>query len=114
MDCSLPGFSICGIFQARDLEWVAISFSSILMVIPVSLAVAVKNLPANARDTGLISALGKPHGEGNGNPFLYAYLGNPMGRGPGSLQSMGSQRVRHNLATQQQQPVLIDTLFAST
>ena len=28
MDCSLPGFSICGILQARTLEWVAISFSN--------------------------------------------------------------------------------------
>ena len=27
MDCSLPGFSIHGIFQARILEWIAISFS---------------------------------------------------------------------------------------
>ena len=27
MDCSLPGFSIHGIVQARILEWVAISFS---------------------------------------------------------------------------------------
>ena len=27
MDCSLPGFSIHAIFQARGLEWVAISFS---------------------------------------------------------------------------------------
>ena len=27
MDCSLPGSSIRGIFQARILEWVAISFS---------------------------------------------------------------------------------------
>ena len=27
MDCSLPGFSIHGIFQARVLEWVAIFFS---------------------------------------------------------------------------------------
>ena len=27
MDCSLPGFSIHGIFQSRILEWVAISFS---------------------------------------------------------------------------------------
>ena len=27
MDCSLPGSSIHGIFQARVLEWVAISFS---------------------------------------------------------------------------------------
>ena len=28
MDCSLPGFSVHGILQARTLEWVAISFSS--------------------------------------------------------------------------------------
>ena len=27
MDCSLPGFSIYGIFQARVLEWGAIAFS---------------------------------------------------------------------------------------
>ena len=27
MDCSLPGSSIHGIFQARVLEWVAIAFS---------------------------------------------------------------------------------------
>ena len=27
MDCSLPGFSVHGIFQARILEWVAISYS---------------------------------------------------------------------------------------
>ena len=26
--CSLPGFSVCGIFQARILEWVASVFSS--------------------------------------------------------------------------------------
>ena len=28
MDCSPPGFSVHGIFQARVLEWVAISFST--------------------------------------------------------------------------------------
>ena len=27
LDCSLPGYSVHGIFQARILEWVAISFS---------------------------------------------------------------------------------------
>ena len=27
MDCSLPGFSVHGIFQARVLDWVAIAFS---------------------------------------------------------------------------------------
>ena len=30
MDCSLPGSSIHGIFQARVLEWVAIPFSDII------------------------------------------------------------------------------------
>ena len=30
MDCSLPGSTIHGIFQARILEWVAISFSNYL------------------------------------------------------------------------------------
>ena len=28
MDCSLPGSSILGIFQARVLEWGAIAFST--------------------------------------------------------------------------------------
>ena len=27
MDCSLLGSSVCGLFQARVLEWVAIAFS---------------------------------------------------------------------------------------
>ena len=27
MDCSIPGSSIHGIFQARVLEWIAIAFS---------------------------------------------------------------------------------------
>ena len=28
MDCSLPGFSVHGIFQTRVLEWVATAFST--------------------------------------------------------------------------------------
>ena len=32
MDCSLPGPSIHGIFQARVLEWVAVAFSDILYI----------------------------------------------------------------------------------
>jgi len=31
MDCSLPGSSVHGLFQARILEWVAISFSNIFL-----------------------------------------------------------------------------------
>ena len=30
MDCSLPGSSVHGIFQARVLEWVAIAFSTMI------------------------------------------------------------------------------------
>ena len=30
MDCSLPGFSVHGIFQARVLEWVAIAFVKLM------------------------------------------------------------------------------------
>ena len=33
MDCSLPGSSTHGIFQARVLEWVAIAFSEIQLYI---------------------------------------------------------------------------------
>ena len=32
MDCSLPGSSIHGIFQARVLEWGAIAFSKVLAI----------------------------------------------------------------------------------
>ena len=31
MDCSLPGSSVHGVFQARVLEWVAIAFSRALL-----------------------------------------------------------------------------------
>ena len=41
----------------------------------------VKNLPANAEDVGSIPGLGRSPGKGNGNPFLYSYLGNPRDRG---------------------------------
>ena len=41
----------------------------------------VKNLPANAGDTGLIPGLGRSPGEGNGNPLWYSCLGNPKDRG---------------------------------
>ena len=47
------------------------------------MALVVKNLPANAgdrRDAGLIPGSGRS-GEGNGNPFQYSCLENPMDRG---------------------------------
>ena len=43
MDCSLPGSSIRGIFQARILEWAAIFFSTDLNQIPYNYTVEVRN-----------------------------------------------------------------------
>ena len=42
---------------------------------------AVKNLPANAGDTGSIPRLGRSSGEQNGNPLQYFCMENPMDRG---------------------------------
>ena len=83
-DCSPPGSSIHGIFQARVLESVAIAFSLV-----------VKNLPANTADAGSIPGLGRPLSVGKGNPLQYSCLENLMDREPGELQAMGSQRSGH-------------------
>ena len=78
MDCSLPGSSIHGIFQARVLDWGAIAFSNIcihsppnsvpihtFLFLPPSLLLIKKCLP----------------GEGNGNPLQYSCLEKSMDRG---------------------------------
>ena len=44
----------------------------------------VKNLPANAGDAGDLDSIlgsGRSPEVGNGNPFQYSCLGNPMDRG---------------------------------
>ena len=62
----------------------------------------VKNPPCNvaaAGDGGLIPGWGGSPREGHGNPLQYSCLENPIDRGPGGLQSMGSQRVGRNWET---------------
>jgi len=44
-------------------------------------AKSVKNPPANVGDMGSIPGSGRSPGEGNGNPFQYYCLENPMDRG---------------------------------
>ena len=46
----------------------------------------------NTGDTGSASRLGRPPGEGNGNPLQYSCLENPMTEEHGRHVSMGSQR----------------------
>ena len=52
--------------------------------------------PGDARHAGSIHGLGRFLGGGNGNPLQYSCLENPMAEEPGGLQSMGSQRVKHD------------------
>ena len=65
-------------------------------------ALVVRNPPTNTgdardpRDTGSIPGSGRSPGGGHGNPFQFSCLKNPMDRGPGRLQSIGLQRVRHD------------------
>ena len=49
----------------------------------------VKNPPASAGDMGLIPGLGRSPKVGNGNPFQYSSLRNPMDRGPGQAFVQG-------------------------
>ena len=60
------------------------------------MAQGVKNLSANAGDPGSIPGSGRSPGERNGNPLQYSCLRNAMTGKPGGLESMGSQRVRHD------------------
>ena len=53
-------------------------------IIPLYMYSVVKNLPANAGDSGdagSIPGWGRSPGGGNGNPPQYSYLKNPMDRG---------------------------------
>ena len=50
----------------------------------------------NAVDLGLIPGLGRSPGEGNGNPLQDYYLENRWTVEPYRLQSVESQRVRHD------------------
>ena len=88
MDCSLPGSSVHGVFQARVLEWLPLSSPFLIVRIHYyqasQVVLVVKNMSANAediRDVGSIPGLGGSPGERNGNSLQYSCWDNPMGRG---------------------------------
>ena len=56
----------------------------------------VKNPPANAGDADLIPGLGRFPGVGNGNPFQFSCLENPLDRGGWEAKFMELQRVKHD------------------
>ena len=80
MDCSLPGSSVPGIFQARVLELVAIAFSE--EGTEFYLRFPGLGQPGQAGDQIIKQELtAQRTGEGNGNPLQYSCLENPMDEG---------------------------------
>ena len=59
MDCSLPGSSAHGIFQARVLEWGAIAFSGVKLISPGDAHPPLVGLPLEPQCLGLLE--GKWH-----------------------------------------------------
>ena len=58
-----------------------------------------KESVCNAGETGLIHGLGTSPGEGHGNPLWYFCWEIPWTEQSDGLQSMGSQKVGHDLVT---------------
>ena len=63
-----------------------------------------KESVCNAGDPGLIPGSGRSPGEGNGNPFQYPCLENPMDRGAWKATVHGVARVGHDLVTKPPPP----------
>ena len=63
----------------------------------------VKNLSANAGDSGSIPGLGRSPEEGNDNPLQYSGLGKSLGQRRLSGSHPWDHRVGHDLVTKLQQ-----------
>ena len=77
----------------------------------------VKNLPTDAgdaRDSGSTPESRRFPVKGNGNPFQYSCLENPIDRGAWGLPSTGSQTVRHDLATEHKMALLREGAYLSS
>ena len=97
MDCSLPGSSVHGIFQARVLQWLTISFSrgsswprdgtqvshiagKCFTIWVIREAPDGKESSCNTRDQDSIPGLGRSPGGGHGNPLQYSCPEKPHGQ----------------------------------
>ena len=64
----------------------------------------------NAGDPGSIPGSGRVPGEGNGNPFQYSCLENPMDRRAWQATVHGVARVIYNLATKPPPPIMYQSI----
>ena len=70
-----------------------------------------KESTCNVGHLGSVSGLGRSPRRGHGNPLRYSCLENPQE--PGRLQSMGSQRVRHDWAIKHSTESINNIVLAS-
>ena len=56
-------------------------FDVIIYLVAIPGGSVVKNSPVNSEDKGSVPESGRSLGEGDGNPFQYSCLENPMDRG---------------------------------
>ena len=89
MDCSLPGSSIHGIFQARVLEWGAIAFSASSSYNLLNTQFVTVDHPCVPFPLVLVATLHS----------IYIAWKIPWTEEPGGPQSMGSLRVGQDSAT---------------
>ena len=102
MDCGLPGTSVCGIFQARILEWVALS-SSRGSSQPSGLPrwLSDKESICQCRrwkDTGSVPGWGRSPGGGNANRLQYSCLENSTSRGAWQSTVRGATKSQTQLS----------------
>ena len=57
-------------------------------------SMVVKNIPANAGDTGSIPGSGRFPGEGNGNPLQSSCRENPMNKGASSVHGVAKSQTQ--------------------
>ena len=75
------------------------------------MAQMVKDLPANAGDSGSIPGWGRSPGEGNGKPLQYSCLENPMDRGAWQVTVHGVTRVGRDLATTERERAVMYSMM---
>ena len=82
IESSFTWFQGCVFFVCLFLVFLSLPFNLLYLLSGAFLVAQMsKNMPANAGDSGLMLGWGRSPGDGNGSPFQYSCLKNPMDRG---------------------------------